>query len=242
MSHSPIEPGEAASGRTSLSEKIYVDLRLALMSGAYEPGARLNIRKLAAAHMTSATPVREAIMQLVREGALKLQLGHQPRVPVLTPPQYVKIRDTRAPLERLAAELASVHVTDEMLGRLAELHQAFGQAEQRESWKEALGANQEFHFTIYRASGNDVLVRVIENLWLLSGPFITNQYPAVRLGRSEAHPHVLIIDALRRQAPGEVGDLVVHDLRQGSFLILEHLRRDGGRRRRAPRKAAIAGS
>ena len=29
-------------------------------------------------------------MQLVREGALELRLGHQPRVPVLTIPQYIR--------------------------------------------------------------------------------------------------------------------------------------------------------
>ena len=82
-----------------------------LMTGQYEPGSRLNIRRLAATYNTSPTPVREAIVQLVREGALELRLGHQPRVPVLTIPQYINIRETRAPLERLAAELGAVHIT-----------------------------------------------------------------------------------------------------------------------------------
>ncbi len=57
------------SSRDSLSEKIYNRLRVALMTGAYESGARLNIRGLAASYETSPTPVREAIMQLVREGS-----------------------------------------------------------------------------------------------------------------------------------------------------------------------------
>ena len=37
-------------------------------------------------------------MQLVREGALELRLGHQPRVPVLTIPHYITSirRDARA--------------------------------------------------------------------------------------------------------------------------------------------------
>jgi DNA-binding GntR family transcriptional regulator len=218
------EEGDAGLSRDSLSEKIYGRLRLALMTGAYDSGSRLNIRGLAAGYKTSPTPVREAVMQLVREGALELRLGHQPRVPALTIPQYIKIRETRAPLERLAAELAAVNVTEHLVENLQACHQRFVQAEQESRWKEALAANQAFHFAIYSASDNEVLVRVIENLWLLAGPFINNQYPQVRRAHSEVHPHLMIIDALRRKSPSEAGELAVRDLREGSYLILETLK------------------
>ena len=217
--------------RSSLSERIYADLRHALMSGAYEPGARLNIRKLAVAHETSVTPVREAVMQLVREGALDLQLGHQARVPVLQIDLYIQNREVRVPLERLAAELAAVSASDVLIASLAAANDRFLDAQRRHSWKEALAANQEFHFLIYRASGNDVLVRTIENLWLITGPFINNQYPAVTDAQAMAFPHALIIDALQRHAPNEAGDLIVQDTRQGSALILQHLRQPAARRR-----------
>jgi DNA-binding GntR family transcriptional regulator len=36
---------------------------------------------------------------------------------------------------------------------------------------EALAANPGFHFAIYRASDNEILVGAIENLWFLAGPF-----------------------------------------------------------------------
>ncbi|WP_163066051.1 FCD domain-containing protein, partial [Acinetobacter baumannii] len=86
----------------------------------------------------------------------------------------IKIREARVPLERLAAELAAVNVTDEVLDNLRAAHHRFVQSEQEAKWKEALAANQEFHFTIYRTSDNEVLVRIIENLWLLAGPFVNN--------------------------------------------------------------------
>ena len=179
-------------------------------------------------------------MQLVREGALELRLGHQPRVPVPTIPQYVKIRETRAPLERLAAELAAANATEPLLESLRASHRRFVQAEADMRWKEALAANQEFHFAIYRASANEILVGVIENLWLLAGPFINKQYPQVRRASLDVHPHLMIIDALSRKSPSEAGELAVRDLREGSYLILENLKNDGGRapsagkRRKAP--------
>lgn len=227
---------DIAPPRSSLSEQIYGALRQALVAGVYEPGARLNIRKLALAHETSTTPVREAIMQLVREGALELQLGHQPRVPVLSVEQYIKIREVRAPLERLATELAAVHADPALIDLLTTLDQRFTAAEKDGRWKEAMDANQQFHFSIYRASGNDVLVRTIENLWLLTGPVINNQYPEVQHGHRDTDLHLLIIDALRRRVPNEAGDLVVQDMRQGSALIVQLLQSGGAARRTRARR------
>ena len=224
-----VEP--SAIIRSSLSEKIYADLRLALMSGIYEPGDRLNIRKLGIVSQTSATPVREAVMQLVREGALELRSGYQPRVPVLSAETYMKIREVRAPLERLATELATIHVTDALLEHLTRLDQHFIDAERRRIWKAALSANQEFHFLIYNACQNDVLVRTIENLWLLTGPLIHKQYLSATRMPSDSALHSQIIDALARRAPSEAGDLIVQDMREGAVVILEHLRHPSGRRR-----------
>lgn len=228
------DPGQI---RPNLSEKIYADLRLALMSGTYSPGDRLTIRKLSVVFQTSATPVRDAVMQLVRENALVLKPGHQPRVPILSAEQYVRIREVRAPLERLATELATVHVTDAILMQLTALDDQFTAAEQHRDWKKAMSANQEFHFLIYRSSGNEVLVKTIENLWLLTGPLVGSQYIAQARRPSETGLHRQIIDALRRRVPNEAGDLIVQDMRQGSAIILEHLRNPGSKQRRRTRNA-----
>ncbi len=184
---------------------------------------RLSIRRLASEFNTSPTPVREAIFQLVREGALELRPGYQPRVPVLDVPVYLNIRETRLPLERLAGELAAVHITAEEIEALREYHRRFQQGEADEQWRDALIANQNFHFAIYNASQNPVLVRVIENLWLLAGPIVNSQYPNVREASSDMHPHLLVIDALERRSPADTGELLVQDLREGSYRILRQM-------------------
>jgi DNA-binding GntR family transcriptional regulator len=86
-----------------------------------------------------------------------------------------------------------------------------------------------------------VLVRCIENLWLLAGPFVNNQYPLVRSAGHSVHPHLLIVDALTRRAPGETGELVVRDLREGSYVILEKIKNEAnaGRVKRPRRKKAV---
>lgn len=212
--------------RDSLSAKIYSSLRSDLMNGLYGPGERLNIRQLADTYQTSATPVREAMMQLVREGGLELRTGHQLSVPILSLERYTNIREVRIPLERIAAERAAARITKAEIEQLEKLNAAWVSAEENKKWKEALALNKEFHFTIYRASDNDVLLSAIENLWLLSGPFINNQYPGARLEYGATHPHPMLIDALKRRDPAEAGEMVVQDLRHGSHLILEKLKSD----------------
>jgi DNA-binding GntR family transcriptional regulator len=221
--------------RHSFAERIYAQLRLALMSGLYEPGSRLNIRHLAAAYQTSQTPVREAIIQLVADGALELKLGHQPKVPVLTIPGYLEIRETRVPLERLAAELAAANMARRDIAELQSHQSDFLRSEEEQDWKRALSANQSFHFAIYRKSNNGVLVRMIENLWLLAGPFVSNQYPLSKRLAFDIHPHEKIIDALKRRDAASAGEFVVSDLLDGSQRILDKIKsesRRGGKSRK----------
>jgi DNA-binding GntR family transcriptional regulator len=208
--------------RDSLSDRIYERLRFGLMTGVYEPGERLNIRQLAKAFETSPTPVREAMMQLAREGALELRTGHLLRVPNMSLERYLEVRDVRIPLERLAAERAAQQITESELLEIQYQARRCVDAEKRDAWKEAIAANQEFHFAIYRASGSPVLVRVLENLWLLTGPFINHLYPAYSSYRS-AQPHDRIVQALRKQDSVEAGEAVAHDILQGSSAMVEQL-------------------
>jgi len=69
--------GFVSSSRENLASRTYGQLREALMAGRFWPGQRLRIRELSAAMGVSDTPVREAIMQLVREGASKCVRGNR---------------------------------------------------------------------------------------------------------------------------------------------------------------------
>ena len=55
----------------SLSAQIYAQLKYQLMAARLQPGDRLKIRDMAQSLGTSETPVREALLQLVRDGALQ---------------------------------------------------------------------------------------------------------------------------------------------------------------------------
>ena len=100
----PVEKG-------NLSERVYTNIRSALMDGQYQPGDRLRINPLAAELGVSITPVREAIFRLVSDHVLEMKAATAVHVPELTPAQLHEIQLIRLLLEGEAAALAAQRIT-----------------------------------------------------------------------------------------------------------------------------------
>src|SRR3546814_8014321 len=56
---------------TSRTDRVYHQMRDRLMRGVFQPHQRLRIGELSKAFGTSETPIREAIFQLIRDGAVE---------------------------------------------------------------------------------------------------------------------------------------------------------------------------
>jgi DNA-binding GntR family transcriptional regulator len=106
---------------SKLGEIVYQHIAGALTKGALKPGERLKIRDLAHEMGTSVTPVRDAILRLVHEGALLLKSPRDIRVPVLHQDRYLEIRTIRLKLEGLAAERAASNASAADIARLERL-------------------------------------------------------------------------------------------------------------------------
>jgi DNA-binding GntR family transcriptional regulator len=165
-------------------------------------------------------------MQLVREGGLELRPGRELRVAVVTLKRYAEICTVRAPLERLAVELATPLISGATLNILDEINREFFEAEKQKDVKRAISLNSRFHLTLYSASENDLLIKTIENLWMLTVPLLNKQYPLTAHRHNANHPHSRLIAALRQGAAAQAAQLVIDDLRKGSALILKKLRGD----------------
>ena len=59
------QSGLAPVGRETVQDRVYAELRRALIGGRFAPSQVLTIRTLADALMTSTMPVREAIGRLI---------------------------------------------------------------------------------------------------------------------------------------------------------------------------------
>ena len=102
-------------------EIIYARLANDLMNGMLLPNERLKIRDLAEKMGTSVTPVRDAVLRLVQDGALIMPSPRDIRVRSLTLTEYWEIRSSDRELEGMVAASAELLATSEEVEKLEQM-------------------------------------------------------------------------------------------------------------------------
>lgn len=218
MENAPIETDEVLSG------SVYRRLKDQLMRAEFAPLHRFKVRDLARTMGTSETPVREALVQLAREGAVEIKPRYYIRVRRVGYREYLETRDMRIALEALAAEKALPHISDEDISDLEVVHHRLVAAEASGDWRVALQANFDFHFGIYRRSQMVHLVEVLEGLWVRIGPLLSSLYPDAQPTYVGPHQHENVLIALRNRDAYALRMAICLDLMEGGARLVNHLK------------------
>ena len=166
------ELGVAPIKRETVQERVYADLRYRLICGFFRPRQALKLMELAEAYGTSAMPVREALSRLVAERALSNAPNRSIVVPVLSQERIDDLRRVRKAVEGLAIRLACQAMTARHIDGLSRMIREQETLAEGRMTLEAVEANTKFHFAIYKLSGSEVLIPIIESLWLQFGPYL----------------------------------------------------------------------
>ena len=153
-----------ASVYSSKSDVAYAELRGRILDGRIEAGSALKQYVLADELSISITPLREAIRRLSGEGLVVLDAHRNTRVAALDPEEARELVEARRALESEAAGLAATRRTDEDVERMRDALRRLLPVT-REQGEPALVAHREVHRAIYTASGNSVLVHLLDDLW-----------------------------------------------------------------------------
>ena len=193
----------APVGRESVQDRVYTELRRALVSGLFAPGQVVTIRQLSDALMTSTMPVRDALGRLLSERALEALPNRSIRVPPMTLERIDDLLRTRILIEGEAIALAAPRMTPAIIATLRgymEQWQVLRLDGDPATVDQEAALNQAFHFEIYNACGSPVLIPMIESLWLQSGPCTRAAIFAFsEAGESDsAHFHHNMIEALAK--------------------------------------------
>lgn len=215
-------------GRDSLTEIVYDNLRQALMEGRFVPGHRFKIRELATAMNVSETPIREALMQLVRARALELQSGRYIIVAHMTAKQYIELRTVRLFLEGLAAEHATAHISESEIDVLEGVHRELMSAESEGRWSDAVRANWQFHRSLYKGSELPEVLAILDDIWMRNGPLINLHYPYAPPTYPGVHQHIRVIEFLRQRRPDKVRESIQADMIEGGQNLVRVLEKFGG--------------
>jgi DNA-binding GntR family transcriptional regulator len=162
---------------TSLRTQVYDSLRDSLTSGKFAPGQKLTLRFLAKALGVSLMPVREALRRLVAEGAFEMRPNRSVRVPLMTRAKILELRDIRLAIEGLAVEKAAALASRRQVAELRRIAQEIVAA--RDVGDNATDRKKirEYHFALYAIAEQPTLLRVIEGLWLQTGPYMNLLFP-----------------------------------------------------------------
>lgn len=140
--------------RRSIRQDLLSTLLTAIFQGQIEPGQSLNIQRLAARFGVSATPVREALVQLATIGMVEMRHNYGTVARRFGAEELKEIYNLRALLESEATRNACGRLpVEELLALKAEME---GLLERRgEQWSErAMAADRSLHALIARHCGS----------------------------------------------------------------------------------------
>ncbi|MGL4611202.1 MAG: GntR family transcriptional regulator [Trueperaceae bacterium] len=213
---------------TTLSDKVYGQLRKAMMSGRLSLGQVVTLRGLATMLGTSVMPVRDAIRRLTAEGALELLPNRLIRVPELSLERFRELTKVRALLEGDLAAQATTNVTPDVLKTLKQINEDYLAAiKNKRSYLDITSINQQFHFTIYRLAKNQLQLSLVETLWLRGGPYLATFEQLGQAETVESLPdqHSTIIKTLRSQNANAVRKALADDILEAA-RVFEHTFKD----------------
>ncbi|MCP4389760.1 MAG: GntR family transcriptional regulator [Gammaproteobacteria bacterium] len=207
-------------------EYAYRRLRHALMVGALAPGISLTIHDLANLLEVSATPIREALRQLGSENALVTLKNRRIQVPEMTPARLEALISLRCNLEVYAAGQALPYVNQVLIDEVERIDLEIDDLIDGGDRGSMVMLNQQLHSKLYRANPEQVVMPMIESLWLQLGPIMgvaARQQGMVNI----ADHHKAIIGALRQGDVALLASAIEADIREGialaSSTLLEQL-------------------
>ena len=150
--------------RQNVREQIADALRAALVAGEMRPGVVYSAPTLAARFGVSATPVREAMLDLAKEGLVTPVRNKGFRVTALSDRDLDEITEVRSLIEVPTVRRIAETVDAERTARLRPLAQDILSAAERRDILAYIDADQIFHVALLTLAGNDQLVGVVRDL------------------------------------------------------------------------------
>ncbi|MCD6526427.1 MAG: GntR family transcriptional regulator [Desulfuromonas sp.] len=192
----------------TLREKILENIRDAILKGTLKAGERVSEPDLAERYGISRTPIREAFRQLESEGYLTVVPRKGAVVTALSERDVEEFYSIKSILEGYAARLAAEKLTDKEIERLVTINDRLAKLATSGDVKTFFRVHNEFHEQFIRASGNEKLLELIQQL--------LKKFDRLRIasmslpGRMEisVQEHVKIIEAFK-QRDGDAADRLV---------------------------------
>jgi DNA-binding GntR family transcriptional regulator len=184
-------------GPATFREAVVAQLREAIVLGKLKPGALLKDAEVALKLGLSATPVREALVELAGEGLVEIEPNRRKRVTPMDYQAMVELLEVQHGLWALGYEWGVHRVGPAELKRLRAALASHTKALRTGNVNGAIAAALAFHRVLMDASGNRELLRVSLDRLPLIQRFVLLCAPSIVSTEGLAH-HSAILEALER--------------------------------------------
>lgn len=189
---------------------------LDVSKGHFLPGDKLMTVALAKRYQISRTPIREALIQLEREGVVESSVNAGYQLKLFSLEEICDIYEIRELLEGMAVEkLAKKGIAPEQLEKL---HKSCLACQNAETIEQRDAADRDFHGMICDFVGSEILCSIIHNYLVLSASFNVARHMhsvySFSNGRDIHREHSLIVDAITAGNAKLARNLVIKHISQ----------------------------
>lgn len=147
-----------------LSDEVVDRIREAILMGQFAPGDRLREEQLAEALRVSRGPIRNALLQLEREGMVIRRRNRGALVARLSRVDLEEVYSLRQAIEPVACAWAARNAEEGDLSELQDIIDGYSRLTSRVSVQDAAEADLSFHDVLYRAARHRRLLRLWQDL------------------------------------------------------------------------------
>lgn len=207
-----------------LRDVVFNTLRQAILYGKLQPGERLMEITLANRLGVSRTPVREAIRKLELEGLVIMIPRKGAQVAPITEKDLNDVLEIRLALEEFAMTSACARITDEQLAEISEALTAFEICMSSQDVSKLAQADEAFHELLYRATGNQRLIQIINNLREQIYRYRVEYLKDGKVRTSLAEEHRELYHALKERDAGRAIECMKHHIHKQKYGIVKSLK------------------
>jgi DNA-binding GntR family transcriptional regulator len=219
----PVIDAPGRSRAVTLSDEIFHALVNDILSGAVEPGGRLDEPSISRKFNVSRTPIREALRRLSGTGLVEITPRRGVTVARIDVDELNDMFEALAEFEGLCARLSAVRMTTLEKKRL-EILNAGRQKRIAEGEKDLVKLNNEFHEAIYLGSHNASIAAATRGFRQRLAPFRALQFVP---GQTEYsfHEHDDIVRAIIAADPERAYTSMRDHVTGTGLQVIEHFSR-----------------
>ena len=206
--------GFAQIEKISMRERISHALRAAIISGELEPGTVYSAPSLGTRFGVSATPVREAMLDLVREDLVEIVPNKGFRVTEISESALDEITELRLLIEPAVVGKVTPSIPSADVDELRELAQKIVDAAAAGNLIEYTEADRIFHIRLLSYAKNGRMTTLVAELRAHARLYGLSALLARGELEQVAREHLAIVDTIERRDPEAVAELLREHISQ----------------------------